>query len=163
VLLYTESDQINAVVPMEVRGREFSQMAVEVNGVLSNLRTFGVRETNPSLKVFVRQDGTLEDRGSPLADLRLENGSQNGAITPARRGEIVEIYVTGLDLNRPIDLLLRDFQASPVETVVVACTAGGVQKLRVRIPEVFNGGPVTTMIHHGDGWSVNNAGFVWVE
>ena len=69
MLLYTESDQINAVVPMEVRGREFSQMAVEVNGVLSNLRTFGVRETNPSLKVFVRQDGTLEDRGSPLADL----------------------------------------------------------------------------------------------
>lgn len=162
-LLYLAPDQINAVVPAEIRGRESTQMALEVDGVHSNLRVFNVWQTNPTVKVFVKPDGTLEDRGNPLADVRLESGAQNGIENPARRGEMVEIYTTGLDLASPVEVFMPDHHALPVEALAVEDGAGGVQKLRVRISETANLGVVTIAIQNGGRRTVDNAGFVWVR
>jgi hypothetical protein len=138
-------------------------VALEIDGEYSNLRAFAVRETNPTVKVFVRPDGTLENRGSPLADVRLESGARNNTETPARRGEMVDIYATGLDLLSLVEVFLADSQVSAVEVVCVDGTVGGVQKVRVRIPDTANGGVVTIAIQNGGQRSVDNAGFLWVQ
>ncbi|MBI1895065.1 MAG: hypothetical protein HYS04_00815 [Acidobacteria bacterium] len=162
-LLYLSPDQINAVVPAEVRGRESTEMSVEVGGVYSTVRVFEVRPANPTIKVFVRADGTLENRGNPLADVRLESGDQNSTEHPARRGETVEVYATGLDLTSPVDVFIPDLQPSPAEALSIEGTAAGVQKMRVRIPAGVNSGVVPIAIQNGDRRTMDNAGFVWVE
>lgn len=158
-ILYLAPDQINAVVPAELQRRETTQMALEG----ASPRTFEVRLTNPTIKVFVHADGTLEDRGNPLADIRLENGAQNGTANPAHRGEWIDIYTTGIDPNQPVEVYLPDHIAPPTTASMVEGTAGGIQKLRVRIPATANGGMVTIAIVNGGQRSANNGGFVWVE
>ncbi len=165
-ILYASAGQINAVVPERVRGRERTEMRLEADGAgfaRRVLRVLEVRETNPTIKVFVRADGKLEDRGNPLADVRLEDGRQNGTEHPARRGEVVDVYATGLDLRLPVEVNLPDHGTARAEVVAVEEGGGGVQRLRVRIPGSVNGGVVTMAIVNGGRRSAANGGFVWVE
>ena len=162
-LLYVSPDQINAVVPLEVRGRESTEMALELDGIYSTIRVFDVRSSNPTIKLFVRADGTVENRGNPLADVRLETGEQNSIERPARRGETIEVYATGLDLTSPVDVFMPDLQPRPVAAVSVEGTAGGVQKVRVRIPATVNSGVVPVAIENGGRRTIDNAEFIWVE
>lgn len=162
-LLYLSPDQINVVVPPEIRGRQSTEMALEVDGLHYNLQTFDVLETNPTVKLFVRPDGKLEDRGMPLADVRLENGTQNGTANPARRGEVIEVYSTGLDVARPVEIRMGDSAAELLEVMLLEGAGGAVQKLRVRIPEVPHAGVVNIVIQNGGRTTPNTGGFVWVE
>jgi hypothetical protein len=104
----------------------------------------------------------LEDRGNPLADVRLENGAQNGTQNPARRGEWVSIYATGIDARREVEVFLPD-HLPEYQGAVVEEAGKGVQRVRVRIPETANGGVVTIAIINGGRRSAANGGFVWVE
>ena len=162
-ILYASPGPINAVVPEAVRGRERTEMAVEADGEWYAKRVLEVLATNPTIQVYVRADGRLQDRGNPLADVRLEDGRRNGTEAPARRGEVVEVYTTGLDVRLPVEVYLPDHGTATAELTGVEEGGGGVQRLRVRIPEHVNGGTVTMAIVNGGRRSRGNGGFVRVE
>jgi uncharacterized protein (TIGR03437 family) len=162
-LLYRSPTQINAVVPSEVA--RSSQTAVELvsGSVFSNGRVFSVRESNPTVKLFVTSDGKLVDRGNPLAEVRLSDGSSNSIENPARHGEPVSIYTTGVDLRAPLQVSLGDDNAELLETSIVPGTFGSVQVLKVRVPDTCCGGLRVIAITNGGQRTDVNPGFVWVQ
>jgi uncharacterized protein (TIGR03437 family) len=162
-LLYSSPTQINAVVPPELAGRSQTLAVLDSGGVVSNVRPLSVHDQNPTVKVFVTSDGKLVDRGNPLADVRLSDGSSNSLENPARHGEVVSIYTTGVDLSAPLDVSLGNDKAKVLETSTLPGTFGSVQVLNVRVPDSCCGGVRTITITNGGQRTDLNPGFVWVE
>ena len=162
-LLYTSPTQINAVVPLELAGRSQTVVALESGGVYSNVRPFSIRNPNPTVKLFVTSDGKLVDRGNPLADVRLSDGSSNSIENPARHGEAVSIYTTGVDLRAPLEILLGNDKAELLDTFSLPGTFGSVQVLKVRVPDPCCGGLREIAITNGGQHTDVNPGFVWIE
>src|SRR4029077_20485356 len=115
------------VVPLELAGRSQTVVALESGGVYSNVRAFTIRDPHPTVKLFVTSDGKLVDRGNPLADVRLSNGSSNSIENPARHGEAVSIYTTGVDLQAPLEISLGNDKAELLDAFAVPGTFGSVQ------------------------------------
>lgn len=163
-LLYKSATQINAVVPFELAGRTQTVVLLDDGaGVYSNVRAFSVRNPNPTVKVFVTSDGRLVDRGNPLADVRLSDGSSNSIGNPARRGEAVSIYTTGVDLRAPLEILLGNDKAELLDAFSLPGTFGSVQVLQVRVPDSGSGGLRVIAISNGGQQTDVNPGFVWIE
>jgi uncharacterized protein (TIGR03437 family) len=162
-LLYSSPTQINAVVPAELAGRSQTVVALVSGGVTSNIRAFSVRNLNPTVKVFVTGDGKLVDRGNPLADIRLSDGSSNSIENPAQHGEALEIYTTGVDLRAPLEVTLGSDKAELLETSILPGTFGSVQALKVRVPDPCCGGVRVITITNGGQHTDINPGFVWVQ
>jgi hypothetical protein len=129
----------------------------------SNVRGFSVRDSNPTVKVFVSSDGKLVDRGNPLADVRLSNGSSNSIDNPARHGEAVSIFTTGVDLGAPVDIWLGNDKAELLDAFPLQGTFDSVQVLKARIPDPCCGGVRPIRIVNGERQTDVNPGFVWVE
>jgi uncharacterized protein (TIGR03437 family) len=162
-LLYSSSTQINAVVPAEVAQRAQTVVVLESGGVNSNVRGFDVRAVNPTVKVFVTSDGKLVDRGNPLADARLSDGSSNSIENPAHHGEAISLFTTGVDVGAPLAVQLGSDKADLLEAFVQPGTFGSVQVLKVRVPEPCCGGVRTIAITNEGQQTALNPGFVWVE
>jgi uncharacterized protein (TIGR03437 family) len=162
-LLYSSPTQINAVVPTELAGRTQTVAVLDSGGVVSNVRPLSVRDVNPTVKVFVTGDGKLVDRGNPLADVRLSDGSSNSLENPAHHGEVVSIYTTGIDLRVPLEISLGSDKAELAETSTLPGTFGAVQVLKVRVPDPCCGGVRVITITNGQQRTDVNPGFVWIE
>ena len=88
-LLYAGSTQINAIVPSEVAGRDFTQMQVVTPNGLINGLAIPVRASDP--QIF----HTPENYAAALN----QDGSFNTAANPAAPGSIVSIWATGAGLT----------------------------------------------------------------
>jgi uncharacterized protein (TIGR03437 family) len=93
-LLYSSSNQINAIVPYELAGRTTSQMQVENGGNRSPAFTVTLRDAAPG--IF-----TINGSGSGQGAIINQDGSVNSAQNPAAHGAIVSIYATGEGATQP--------------------------------------------------------------
>src|SRR5258708_10487362 len=91
--LYTDSGQINAIVPYAVAGQSSVQVVATHNGQ-SLPFTVAVADTSPA--IFTR-DGTGNGQG---AILNVDN-SVNSAKQPATAGSVIQIFATGAGLWNP--------------------------------------------------------------
>jgi len=138
-------------------------MELDVHGVRSNAHFVSIRDPNPTLFIYVTRDGKFIDGGGPLAHARLSNGSLNTLTNPAKYSEVVSLYMTGLELTRPLKVQIGYNDAELIDTTLVPGTYGGVAKLKVRIPNTCCGGVWPIIIQNGPNSTEANAGFVWVQ
>jgi uncharacterized protein (TIGR03437 family) len=96
-LLYASDEQVNAVVPFSVRGRETSSVLLLVNGVESN--QIYVPEGDAEPAIF--SAGYLSDPGYPTAFVVNQDGTVNSQTNPAHVGSVVSIFVSGAGLLVP--------------------------------------------------------------
>jgi uncharacterized protein (TIGR03437 family) len=159
-LLYVGDSQINAVVPASVAGHTTALMEIDVDGARSNARRFDVKPANPTVKIWIAPDGSVDNRGNLLADVGLSDGSPNTEDNPAHIGEVVTVYVTGLDLGQPLTMRLNYSDAPVLRVSVRPGSLGSVVGLDVRIPGPA-GGMYVISIQNGTVQTADNAGFIW--
>jgi uncharacterized protein (TIGR03437 family) len=87
-VLSVSSDQVNAVAPYEISGKATVGVAVEVNGVSSNVSTVAVLPTAPELYTYSL--GILIS-----ASALNQDGTLNGPGNPAPVGTVVSLFATG--------------------------------------------------------------------
>jgi uncharacterized protein (TIGR03437 family) len=158
-LQYAGPSHINAVVPPSVAGRTATLMEIDVDGARSNARQFAVKPANPTVKVWLAPDGSVDNRGNLLADVGLSDGSPNTEGNPAHVGEVVTIYTTGLDLSQPIAVRLNVTDAPVLAVHERPGTFGGVIGLDVKIPGPA-GGMYVISIQNGANTTTVNPGFI---
>lgn len=93
-LLYTDSNQVNAVVPRSVGGRTSTRVQVEYLGLTSNDLSVPVATSSPG--IF-----TLNGSGTGQAAILNQDSSVNSAANPAQPGSILVIYATGAGQMNP--------------------------------------------------------------
>lgn len=95
-LLYVRNDQINAVVPYAVATRTTTTVQVEVSGVRSASTVLNVVPTAPGIFTL-----TAATPGRGQGAVLNQNGTVNSTGTPAARGSIVSVYLTGEGQTNP--------------------------------------------------------------
>lgn len=93
-LLYVSSTQINALVPYEIAGHATTNIQVQYNGLISAALALPVQPAAPGIY-------TISGSGSGQAAVLNQDGSVNGAASPAARGSVIVIYGTGEGLTNP--------------------------------------------------------------
>ena len=88
-LLYVRHDQINAVVPFGLEGRESVRMEVLRDGMRSAI--FDLPLSSQSVPGIFTLDASGEGQGAILN----QDGTLNSSDNPAHPGEIVSLYATG--------------------------------------------------------------------
>lgn len=162
-VLYQSATQINAVVPKEVSGRLATNMELNAGGVRSNARPFDIRGPHPTMFLQIMQDGTFAGDGNPLAHVRLSDGSLNGPAHPAKAGDLVTIYTTGLNLALPLSVQINGAAAQLIGSAFVPGTNESVERLNIRIPSVCCSGIQGIRILNGQNSTEENAGSVFVQ
>jgi uncharacterized protein (TIGR03437 family) len=89
-LLYVSPTQVNAQIPRELAGRAQSNVQLIVNGLTGPTALIALAPTGPGI-FAVNQAGS-----GTGAVLHAASHSVVTAVDPARRGEILEVYLTGL-------------------------------------------------------------------
>jgi uncharacterized protein (TIGR03437 family) len=93
-LLYTQSGQVNTIIPYSVAGRTTIQMQLEYQGVRSDPSSFSVAEAAPA--IF-----TLDGSGRGPGAILNQDTSINSDSNPLDRGSIAVLYATGAGLMLP--------------------------------------------------------------
>lgn len=91
-LIYASSGQVSAIVPYSVKGT--TVVAVNYNGQTTRGVIYPVVDSRPA--IF-----TADATGRGIAAALNEDGTPNSAANPARRGQIVALYVTGEGTTNP--------------------------------------------------------------
>jgi uncharacterized protein (TIGR03437 family) len=86
-LAYAGAGQINAIVPYEVGGRQFTKVIVQRNGTATGAGVLTVDDSNPA--IFAVQGGT--GQGAILN----QDNSYNSASNPAAVGSFITVFATG--------------------------------------------------------------------
>lgn len=145
-LLYTEANQLSAIVPYEVSGQAQTSIQVEYQGVRSAPLIVAVAQASPG--IF-----TLNKSGTGQAAIVNQDGTINGPDNPATRGDVVSIYgtgegqtvppgtdgiiVTSADLRQPLQAVTVSIGGQSTD-VLYAGSAGdevaGLLQVNARIP-----------------------------
>ena len=155
---------ISAVVPNEVTGTT-ATIVVTVNGTKSNSVVVPLAPTSPG--VF-----SLTSAGFGDAAIRHLNGTVVNEASPASRGEIVALYVTGLGATNPV---VKDGQAAsgtvlsnvvaPMNVFVggqlvtnngfagLTPTVSSLYQLNIQIPFELDAGPQSIAIQTAHGFT----------
>jgi uncharacterized protein (TIGR03437 family) len=135
--------QINCIVPYEIAGDAFAVVQVTNNGVASNAVTLYNDFSAPG--VF-----TLDGSGTGAAAALHPDGSIVNAQNPARVGETIALYLTGLGSVTPgslsytddiFDVYVDDIEAK-VTFSGLAPGFAGLYQLNFVVPKVPDGGPI---------------------
>jgi uncharacterized protein (TIGR03437 family) len=123
-LTYAGAGQVNAIVPYEVAGKATTQMTVEYQGASSTPVTLNVQAATPA--VF-----SLDFQGSGNGAILNQDNSLNGKSSPAARGSVVQIYLTGGGVTNPASTdgwitTMIDDQWPLLTTQPVTVTIGGI-------------------------------------
>jgi uncharacterized protein (TIGR03437 family) len=119
-LFYVSPGQINAQVPWELAGRSTANVAVAVGNALSGTETVSLAPVQPGI-FSANSSGT--GQGAILdGQFRLADASN-----PVARGDVIQIYATGLG---PVTPPARTGEATPgspltMLTTPVQCRIGG--------------------------------------
>ncbi|HMC61208.1 MAG TPA: hypothetical protein VKJ01_18610, partial [Candidatus Solibacter sp.] len=120
---FASAGQTNVIVPYGVANRTSTNVQVEFFGVLSAATSFSVVATSPGI-FSLNQSGT-----GPGATVNLD-GSINGPATPAPKGSVVSVFMTGEGQTSPIgtDGTVTPLDGSRLKKPILAVTAtiGGV-------------------------------------
>jgi len=93
-ILFTQSDQVNTIVPYSVAGRSTVLLQLEYQGVRTSDATLSVADAAPA--IF-----TLDGTGRGQAALLNQDTSINFDLNPASRGTIAVLYATGAGVMTP--------------------------------------------------------------
>jgi uncharacterized protein (TIGR03437 family) len=116
-LLYVSPNQINAQIPRELANRTSAAVQLIVNGLKSPSSLITLAPTGPGI-FAINQAGS--GTGAVLHSIG------HGAVTatnPARRGEFLEVYVTGLGPTWPLVDSGEEAPHSPLAVIVSPLTA----------------------------------------
>jgi uncharacterized protein (TIGR03437 family) len=123
-LLYTSATQINLQVPPSIVAKTQSQVVVTVNGNASAPQTVQLAAVAPGIFGVLNQDYSL-----------------NGAGSPARAGQIVQIFATGLisSVSGPVAVNIEGLNLTQGQSLVplyagAAPGLTGVQQVNVAVP-----------------------------
>ncbi len=160
-LLYSQNNQINAVVPFSVAGKQSTSVQVEYNGKTTAATTASVVDAAP---------GVFTMTGSGKGQVIAENadGSLNSQAKPAARGSIIKLYVTGLGQTDPpgvdgqfvsapkgkpllpIHVLIGGLDSEVSRTTVPAGLFAGLMEIQVKVPDQLPSGAASVAIAVGD-------------
>lgn len=95
-LFFVSPGQLNVQVPFEVAGRSSTQVVVSLAGMPSASVTVSVLPVSPGLF-------TVSSSGKGPATALNQDGSTNSAANAAARGDVIQLFATGLGaLNPPV-------------------------------------------------------------
>jgi uncharacterized protein (TIGR03437 family) len=114
-MLYTSSTQVSGVMPFELQGRFSTRMQVEYRGQRSRDLELRVSETSPG--IF-----TLLSNGSGQGAILNETGVVNSPNSPAQRGSVVAIYLTGQGQTNPSSTTGRVVGSTPLLRTIASVT-----------------------------------------
>lgn len=114
---YTSLAQVNATVPAEAGGREWTHIEVEYNGTRTPFGGVPVQAAAPGLF-------TVDGTGAGQASAYNADGSINGATNPAPRGTTIRLYATGVGIRSAVEVTIGD--AAAPATVKETATFGVV-------------------------------------
>jgi uncharacterized protein (TIGR03437 family) len=164
-MIYAVANQITAVVPFSVTGRESTTVQVEYNGQLSNRVVVPVAPTAPG--VF-----TLDSSGQGA--ILNQDWRVNGVSAPAASGSVVTIFATGAgqtipagddgfvigtELPRPAAPVRVSIGGVEAEVLYAGAAPGlvsGVLQLNVRVPSDLPSGQVALLVSIGEATSQAN-------
>jgi uncharacterized protein (TIGR03437 family) len=161
-VLYTSSDQVNAVVPVGLSANP-TQVQVEYAGTVSDPFSVPVAASSPG--VF-SANGT----GTGQGDIFNQDGSANSAVNPALPGSVITLYLTGAGQLSPavdagsvitgdsIPVLSLPVSAQiggqPVDVVYAGGDDGlieGMVRIQVQVPQTIATGPgIPILVQVGD-------------
>jgi uncharacterized protein (TIGR03437 family) len=94
-MIYASSTQTSVMVPYGISGRSTTSVVVEFGGVASSPIAYNVVPSAPGIY-------TLNQQGTGAGAILNENGfTVNGPNTPAPRGSVVSVYMTGEGQTAP--------------------------------------------------------------
>ena len=93
-IIYATKNQVAAVVPYEIAGRESTEVQVEYKGIQSVAVSVPVLAAVPGII-------TINSQGTGEAVALNQDGKANSAANPAARGTIVTLYATGEGQRNP--------------------------------------------------------------
>jgi uncharacterized protein (TIGR03437 family) len=129
-LYFVNSTQINALIPSGVNPNERQQLVVVRDGTQS--ASVDVRVANLQPGIF-----TVNQQGTGQGAITVGNNAQLAApARPAKRGEYVTIYCTGLG---PVTNAPRDGSPAPTSPLATTSLAPVVTIGGVAVPAVFSG------------------------
>jgi len=120
-LLYVAANQVNSVVPFEVKPPG-TRLTVERNGTTLGPMELPVVDAVPA--IF-----TAQARGSGPAAALNQDGTVNSASNPAQRGTVVALFATGAGLTSPAGIngnVIPLGPPFPAPTLPVAASIGGL-------------------------------------
>ncbi|HXA51982.1 MAG TPA: SBBP repeat-containing protein [Candidatus Acidoferrum sp.] len=92
-IIYTQSDQINAVVPFELTGPTTS-ITVDASGQTLGPAAINVFDAVPALF-------TVDGTGKGQAAVLNQDGVVNSVLNPAQRGSVISVFMTGAGRMTP--------------------------------------------------------------
>jgi trimeric autotransporter adhesin len=93
-IIYASAKQTSVMVPYEIAGRPSTQVRISYKGVQSDPLTYNVLPAVPGIY-------TQNSSGTGPGSILNENFSVNSAATPAAKGSVVAIYMTGEGVTSP--------------------------------------------------------------
>lgn len=127
-LLYTTANQIGAIVPLSLAGKTSTVVQVAVGSQTSAALTKTVAATAPG--IF-----TANSSGSGQGAIVNQSGTINSAASPAPKGSIVAIYLTGLGAASPTVTATIGGQSATVAYAGAAPGAvQGLYQVNVTVP-----------------------------
>jgi uncharacterized protein (TIGR03437 family) len=122
-VLFARTDQVNAIIPFTMYGRDQIRVQVERDGIISDASLINLVEAWPSLFSFF--DPSVGPSENAVAVN--EDGSVNSAANPARAGSFVTLYVSGMGRTHPEgqDGHLASVPLSAPRVPVTATTSSG--------------------------------------
>ena len=120
-VLYASATQVAAVVPFNIGG-SLAQMFVQYNGQTSTPLNLSVATMTPA--IF-----TLNGSGTgQAAAINNKDGSINGAAKPAKIGDFIQLYITGVGQTNPPGVDgLPNAVPLPIAQAPITVTIGGKQ------------------------------------
>jgi uncharacterized protein (TIGR03437 family) len=164
-VLFSKTDQVNAVVPFGIASRSVTQIQIKYRDVLTNGLAILVVPAIPALF-------TLDLGGKGQGAILNADGSVNSFLNPAELGSIITLYATGTGQTNPagIDgkITAQDVSNTslPVTVLIGGSTANvlysgtapglvaGTTQINVRIPtDVLSGNAVPILCSVGNATS----------
>jgi uncharacterized protein (TIGR03437 family) len=121
-LVYVSAGQINAIAPVGLAGKTSTQVQVSYQSGTSNTMTIPVAAASPGI---FAADGSGVGGGAILN----QDSSINARLSPAKRGSVVAIYLTGAGATNPASAdgaVTGGAAPFPAVTQAVGVTIGGV-------------------------------------
>jgi uncharacterized protein (TIGR03437 family) len=143
-LLYAQSNQVNAVVPFEIAGRDTAEVQIVHNMERTGTATVSVVAAQPG--VF---QGTVFN----------EDGTVNSASNPAAKGSVIRIFATGAGQTNPpsvtgtmaaddsirprlrVEALIGGIGAERVNASIARGAFPGILQVVARVPMSAPSGP----------------------
>jgi uncharacterized protein (TIGR03437 family) len=123
-ILYAWGQQTSVMVPYEVAGKTTTTVQLVYQGFQSDAGTYDVAPLAPGIYT---QDGAGMGSG---AILNQDGVTVNSPRTPAPKGSVVAVYMTGGGVTAPAtatgDIIPADGSASPLLAAQVTCSVGGI-------------------------------------